>query len=182
LSSFFWYFPANRVVSRGKIWQKACSQPVVNLRFIVVATFCLVGVRSIRADENFSTLTIGHESYTNVTVTMVTRTDVYFTYDNGKNMANAKLKNLAPALQKHFHYDPVKAGEVEKKRVQANAEYHHLVVSQPAGHPPDESRSRSAVVARASLARTGVRGALNLTVMSSPPMNSPAMPETTLSW
>ena len=39
-------------------------------------------------------------------------------------MANAKLKNLSPELQKHFHYNSAKAGEVEQKQADANARYH----------------------------------------------------------
>ena len=56
-------------------------------------------------------------------------------------MGNAKLKNLEPALQKHFLYDPAKAGEVEKAHVQANAQYHGQLAAQPAVHPPDMSRA-----------------------------------------
>jgi thiol-disulfide isomerase/thioredoxin len=56
-------------------------------------------------------------------------------------MANAKLKNLSPDLRKHFHYNPATAGEVEQKQVQANAEYHHLVISQPEPRAADDSET-----------------------------------------
>jgi thiol-disulfide isomerase/thioredoxin len=122
----------------------------MSLRLIIVAALGLLGVMSVWADEKLTVLKTGSDVYSNVTVLTVTATDVYFTYNNGKGMANAKLKSLNPDLQKHFHYNPAKAGEVQQKQAQANAEYHNLVISQPAPQPPDESQERLAVVAQAS--------------------------------
>jgi thioredoxin-related protein len=113
------------------------------------------------ADEEFPVLKVGSNVYSNVTVTIITATDIYFTHAGG--MANAKLKSLSPELQKHFHYDAVKAGEVEQKQAAANAQYHNLIVSQPVSRPADESREQSAVVAQASELSWGtdLPGALN---------------------
>jgi protein disulfide-isomerase len=72
---------------------------------------------------------VGSNIYSNVTVTAVTATDIYFVYPGG--MGNAKLKKLNPDLQKHFGYDPKKAGELELKHAQANAQYHAYLLSQP---------------------------------------------------
>jgi len=105
---------------------------------------------SVLADEKLQVLKIGRDVYSNVTVTTITATDVYFTYNDGKGMANAKLKSLNPELQKHFHYNPAKAGEVEQKQAQANAEYYNLVIHQPAPRPPDESQEQSTGVGQAS--------------------------------
>ena len=66
-------------------------------------------------------LKAGTEVYTNVTVTRVTATDIYFTHSRG--MGNAKLKSLEPELQKRFHYDPVKGQESEKQQAAAEALY-----------------------------------------------------------
>ena len=55
-------------------------------------------------------------------------------------MANAKLKNLSPELQKQFHYNPTKALTLEKKQNEANTQYHTYVVSHPAPSPPNEAR------------------------------------------
>jgi hypothetical protein len=60
------------------------------------------------ADEKLPALKVGSDVYSNVTVTSVTVKDIYFTSDQG--LGNAKLKDLDPALQKHFHYDAAKAG------------------------------------------------------------------------
>jgi cytochrome c biogenesis protein CcmG, thiol:disulfide interchange protein DsbE len=107
--------------------------------FIVLVLLAAITV--VRADENLPVLNAGSDVYSNVTVTTVTATDIYFTYAGG--MANVKLKNLNPELQKHFHFNSTKAGEVEQKQAQANGEYHRLVISQPAQRPPDESREQS---------------------------------------
>jgi thioredoxin-related protein len=135
----------------------------MNMRLTIFAALCLLGAESVWADEKMPVLKVGSDVYSDVTVTTITTTDVYFTYNNGKGMANAKLKSLSPELQKHFHYDPAKAGETEQKQAQANTKYHNLIISQPAARPPDESREQSAVVAQASELSWGtdLPGALN---------------------
>jgi len=92
------------------------------------------------ADEKLSALKVGNEVFSNVTVTAVTPTDIYFTYPGG--MANAKLKKLGPELQKHFHYNTTNAVAVEKKQIEANAQYH---AAHPASHPalPPSNEDRS---------------------------------------
>jgi thiol-disulfide isomerase/thioredoxin len=73
------------------------------------------------ADESFPSLQVGAEVYSNVVVTSRTATDIYFIHSRG--MSNAKLKNLSPDLQKHFGYDPAKAGEAEASQLAASAQY-----------------------------------------------------------
>ena len=65
------------------------------------------------ADEVLPTLKVGNVVYTNVTVTSVTAKNISFTYAQG--MASVKLKDLDPALQKHFHYDGTKEAAQEKQ-------------------------------------------------------------------
>jgi thioredoxin-related protein len=112
-------------------------------------------------DEKIPVLKVGSNVYSNVTVTIITATDIYFTHADG--MANVKLKNLSPELQKHFHYDAVKAGEVEQKQAAANVQYRNLIVSQAVSRRADESREESAVVTQASELSWGtdLPGALN---------------------
>jgi hypothetical protein len=67
------------------------------------------------ADEKLAVLKVNSEVYSNVTVTAVTPTDIFFTCDRG--IFNFKLKNLDPELQKHFGYDATKteiAGKTQK--------------------------------------------------------------------
>ncbi|MGO9588111.1 MAG: hypothetical protein ACLP2Y_18190 [Limisphaerales bacterium] len=67
------------------------------------------------ADEKLLALKVGDEVFSNVTVTAVTPTDIYFTYPGG--MANAKLKKLSPELQKHFHYNGINAMVLGKNKL-----------------------------------------------------------------
>ena len=71
--------------------------------------------------EKLATLKAGKEIYTNVVVTSVTATDIYFSHSHG--LGNAKLKNLDPELQKAFHYDAAKASQKEKQQIEAQALY-----------------------------------------------------------
>jgi len=73
------------------------------------------------ADEKLATLKIGRAIYTNVTVTTVTATDIYFTHSQG--MGNAKLKTLSPEAQKKFGFDPTKGQAAEKQQTEANTKF-----------------------------------------------------------
>ncbi|MGB7767456.1 MAG: thioredoxin family protein [Verrucomicrobiia bacterium] len=123
----------------------------MNLRLTIVTALGLLGAMSVWADEKLPVLKAGSDVYSNVTVLSVTATDVYFTYNNGKGMANAKLKNLSPELQKHFHYNPAKAGKVEQKQAQANVEYHQAIIqTRTESLPPDQGRTQTPAVVHAS--------------------------------
>ena len=109
----------------------------------------VVAAGTARADEKLPVLKAGSEVYSNVTVTTVTATDIYFTYAGG--MANVKLNQLDPALQEHFHYNPVKAGEVAQKRAAANTQYRIQAINQPAPRPPaDESAAQPSSAGQSS--------------------------------
>lgn len=69
------------------------------------------------AEETLPVLKVGSEVYSNVTITSVTAKDVYFNYSKG--MGNAKLKDLDPAMQKHFHYDAAQAVADQKSATAA---------------------------------------------------------------
>jgi thioredoxin-related protein len=107
------------------------------LKIFIVAVAMTIFFNA-RAEEKFSSLKIGSEIYSNVTVTSVSATDIFFTHSRG--MGNAKLKDLDPDLQKHFHYDAAKADAIAKKRADDNAQYHKQLISEPQAKPPDESR------------------------------------------
>ena len=115
--------------------------------FIVLSL--VVAVWAVRADEKLPLIKAGGNVYSNVTVTTVTPTDIYFTYPGG--MGNAKLKDLSPDLQKHFHFNPLKAGEVEQKQAAANTQYHLQAIHQPAPRPPaDEGAAQPSSAGPAS--------------------------------
>ncbi|MDR3458900.1 MAG: thioredoxin family protein [Verrucomicrobiae bacterium] len=90
------------------------------------------------ADEKIPVLQAGNVTYSNITVTTVSATDVYFTYAGG--MGNVKLKNLSPELQQHFNFDPKKANEVEKQQAENKLKYHDQLLHQPVVPPPDMTR------------------------------------------
>jgi thiol-disulfide isomerase/thioredoxin len=91
-----------------------------------------------RADEFLPTLKVNGDVYSNITVTKVTATDIFFTYASG--VGNAKLKSLTPELQEHFHYNAVKSALVEKQQATNNAAYHQYVLSVK---PPPASQGES---------------------------------------
>jgi thioredoxin-related protein len=93
---------------------------------ILAVLIAVAVVFSAGADETFPTLEASGITYRNVTITAVTAKDIYFTYDGG--MGSAKLENLSPELQQHFHYDPTTATAAEKQKAQANAQF---LTSQP---------------------------------------------------
>jgi thioredoxin-related protein len=100
----------------------------------VIVFSLIAAVWAVRADEKLPVLEAGSEVYSNVTVTTVTATDIYFTYAGG--MANVKLNQLDPALQKHFGYNPKKASEVEQKQSAANTQYHLQAINRPSPQSP----------------------------------------------
>ena len=121
-------------ISKTRRWENE----QMNLR-IYVALGLLVIAQKICADEQLPVLKAGSEEFNNVTIIAVTPTDICFTYSGG--MANAKLKQLDPELQKHFHYNATVALAAEKKQIEANAQYHALLVSRKAQPSPNEDHS-----------------------------------------
>jgi peroxiredoxin len=94
-----------------------------------------VAISVAMADEFIPQLKVKDEVYTNVTVTEVTAMDIYFT--SARGMGNAKLKDLSPELQKHFHYDAAKSDRIEQARKQANVDFQKkLEANKPAPLPP----------------------------------------------
>jgi thiol-disulfide isomerase/thioredoxin len=98
----------------------------------------LLGLESsLRADEFLPILTTGGEVYSNVTVIDVTVTDIYFRHARG--IGNAKLRDLDPQLQRHFHYNPAKARATDHQQAEANARYAtNLPVIKPPAKPVGE--------------------------------------------
>ena len=104
----------------------------------IIALVCLVASSVASADEKIPVLTAAGVTYSNVTVTSVSATDVFFTHAAG--MGNVKLKNLSPELQKHFHFNPKTASAAELKQAENRTKYHEQLLRQPAAHAPDLTR------------------------------------------
>jgi len=130
------------------------------MRRKLFSTLILAGsLAAVSADEKLPVLPVGGTIYNNVTITKVSATDVFFTYAGG--MANVKIKNLSPDLQKHFHFDPAKAQAAELKQAGNMAKYHEQLMHQPAVHAPDMTReTASAAAASPAVWRNDFTGAL----------------------
>ena len=125
----------------------------------LIALALVLSTLAARADEKLAVLSAGTTTYSNITVTSVSATDVYFTFAGG--MGNVKLKDLSPDLQKHFKYDAGKAKEAEQKQAENKLKYHDQLLHQPAAQAPDMSRDPAARAASgAAVWRTDYPGAL----------------------
>lgn len=96
-----------------------------------LAAFTILAALSVRAADRIPLLQAGDESYTNVTVTTVTPTDLYFRHAGG--MGNVKLKDLDAALQKHFKYNPTNAARIANSQAEATRQYY---MAKAAEKPP----------------------------------------------
>lgn len=99
----------------------------MKIRRILPAAVLLAGTWIVIAADSFPALTIGNQVYTNVSVTTVTATDIYFSHTQG--MGNAKLKNLAPELQTRFKFDPAKGRVVEQQQAASTAQFQMAVAA-----------------------------------------------------
>jgi len=93
---------------------------------------CLGGLL-YAAEDQFATLKVGSETYTTVTVTMVTKTAIYFTHSRG--IGTAKLNDLDPAMQEHFHFNPAEAAAKQAEQAQGNALYAKALRETPPAKP-----------------------------------------------
>lgn len=128
----------------------------MHARFVVM--LILTSLLSTRADEKLALLRAGSETYSNVTVTTVSATDVYFTYAGG--MGNVKLKNLPPELQQHFNYDPARARQMELQLAENKVKYHDQLLRQSAVQPPDMSREPAAAASQVPVWQAALSGIL----------------------
>jgi cytochrome c biogenesis protein CcmG, thiol:disulfide interchange protein DsbE len=118
------------------VWQEGGMLRLANLYIMFLKPMLLLCLATLTAgaDESLPVLVIKGQTYSNVTVTAVTATDIFFKHANG--MGNAKLKDLDPKLQVHFHYDSAKDLQVEKLQATNNILYHqYLSTNQPPPMP-----------------------------------------------
>lgn len=100
----------------------------------VIAFHLFTSAAHLTAADFLPTLKVGSRTYTNVSVTTVTATDIYFQHTQG--MGNAKLKNLGADEQKRFHFDAVKSKEVDRQQRAASQRYHQEIAARkPASKP-----------------------------------------------
>lgn len=113
---------------------------------VFIAGWLVASSGSSRAAvDKFPQLKIGNVIYTNVVVASKNATEVFILHKGG--VINLKLKDLDPALQKQFEYDPEKAAAFEQKRAEDNASYQASVAAaaakKAAEPPPKEIWAKS---------------------------------------
>jgi len=96
-----------------------------------LATIAILMAASAVAETRLPILHAGDESFTNVVVTTVTPTDLYFSHAGG--MGNVKLKDLDADLQQRFHYNPTNATQVAAAQAAATRRYY---MAKAAEKPP----------------------------------------------
>jgi len=114
-----------------------------------------------RADLKLTVLKTPTQTYSNVTILSFSVTDVNFTHAQG--IANAKLKDLEPELQKQFKYDPAKAGDAAGKQAAASAEYARQAAAQkpavkPAQPEPPPAEESEVEIRVGSISAKSVKG------------------------
>ena len=129
------------------------------MRFHILLAVLLAAVSlTSSAEEKFPVLQIGNETYTNVIITEVTATDIFFFHSKG--VGNAKIKDLSPELKKHFHYDSAKAADTAAKQAGNNAKYREALLHQPTPHAAEASETTTAAPATPAVWREDFPGAL----------------------
>lgn len=97
-------------------------------RPLIVGFLFLAGI--LCAAEKLDSLKVGSRTYRDVSVIGANETDLYFTHADG--IANVKLRNLSPDLQKKFHFDPKVAAEAENRRIQEDSMFQRSVAEKAA--------------------------------------------------
>jgi hypothetical protein len=135
---------------------------------------CVLLSALARADEQLPVLKVGSETYSNVTITSISSTDVYFKFDKG--VANAKLKKLDPALQTHFRDAAAKAAASEKK-AQIAAAQRAATAGLISGSPANQSSAANTEAIDVNQAIARVKAIINQPVTQIAP--APGMNVTT---
>jgi thiol-disulfide isomerase/thioredoxin len=78
-------------------------------------------VAAAAEELQLESLTVGDDTFEDVSITSVSDTDIYFTHSGG--MGNAKLKNLEPGVQEQLDFDPDAAAKAEATRKEGAAVY-----------------------------------------------------------
>lgn len=92
---------------------------------------CIAATLMTRAEDRLPLLQAGDETFTNVVITTVTPTDLYFSHAGG--MGNVKLQKLDRELQKHFNYNPTNAAKLAQAQAESTRQFY---MAKAAEKPP----------------------------------------------
>jgi cytochrome c biogenesis protein CcmG, thiol:disulfide interchange protein DsbE len=103
------------------------------MRFLIVCACTWAVISSAAAAIKLDTMRVGDRTYTNVTITSYSTSDVYFSHSKG--VASAKLRNVEPSVQKLLDYNPDKAQVAEQAQEQADKRYEGALATTIAARP-----------------------------------------------
>lgn len=118
---------------------------------LVLAALTLWTITS-QADEQISVIKVKGQVYSNATVVKVTSTDIFFISAEGTR--NAKLADLDPELQKHFHYTPPEPVAIEQKSAAMKDQFFHGTV--PKTFQAEQKQILAVANSKATLAVIGI--------------------------
>lgn len=112
-------------------------------RFLTVCVWAVCAVTLSAGPIKLETMRVGTRTYTNVTITSFSTSDVYFSHSQG--VANAKIRNVEPAVQKLLDYNPDRAQVAEQAQEQADKRYEgalaYTIAARPKNVQPAEPES-----------------------------------------
>jgi thiol-disulfide isomerase/thioredoxin len=105
-------------------------------RWIIAICVCLLAI-SLQAAEpiKFDHLKVGSQVYSNVTVTGMNASELFFTHDKG--IANVKMKYLESDVQKRLNFDPKAAEAAEREHMQEDASFKNSLATRTTTKKPD---------------------------------------------
>jgi thiol-disulfide isomerase/thioredoxin len=142
------------------------------LRAFTLATLLLMAL-CVRADTiKLDRLKVGTQIYSNITVLGYNTTDLYFTHSKG--IANVKLRNLDPELQKKFEYDARAAADAEQQQIQDDTKYQGQLAAMIAAQAAAAAQANAAAAKRATSTELSIDDSisdLSLLGKPAPPMD-----------
>ncbi len=125
-------------------------------RLLLIVSMLMTAEFARADDEQFPILKVQSEVYTNVTVTSVTATHIYFMHSRG--LGDAKLQDLDPALQKLFNFNSTNAAAAALQSAQANARYREAVTTNSAATVAAQRAAASDAASRAAAPQAALDG------------------------
>jgi len=109
------------------------------------------------ADVKLTRLQTPDGTFTNVSVTSSTATDIYFSHTGG--MGNAKLRDLDPTTQKLFNYDPAKSSAAADNQAAAHAAYQKQVATEKPVTRKEKTEAADVIIKVPSISAKSFLGA-----------------------
>src|SRR5262245_19568133 len=129
------------------------------LRGFLLSSLLLLAVCVQAEQVKLNYLKVGSQIYSNITVVGYNTTDLYFTQSKG--IANVKLRNLAPELQKKFDYDAKAAADAEQQQIQDDTKYQGQLAAMIASQAAAAAQAATAAAKRASSTELSIEDSIS---------------------